>query len=334
MNCSGKHAAMLATCVVNGWDTATYRDAGPPAAAGDRRDLRRADRRAGRARRRRRLRGAAALHLADRAGPRLPRARGRDRRARSAGSPRRSARTRSTSPGTTRDERALLTAIPGAIGKAGAESCYAVALPDGRAFALKTDDGAPRVRPVLMAEALRRSGVDRRGRRRRRRGAAHRRGAAARRRRAGGRDPRRASELAASRLAVLRLAQIYRTFRRVSVTRSHALSLHLLTAVSTMEAWPRARSAKTVESLGDYLKEQRVARAALPAAARRAGRRVQPLPEPDRARSAQALGRGAAADRQGAADLRGAALHPGRDRQPGGRAWGARSSSPSSATPG
>ncbi len=24
MNCSGKHAAMLATCVVNGWDTATY----------------------------------------------------------------------------------------------------------------------------------------------------------------------------------------------------------------------------------------------------------------------------------------------------------------------
>jgi L-asparaginase II len=61
--------------------------------------------------------------------------------------------------GTTRDELALLTAIPGAIGKAGAESCYAVALRDGRAFALKTDDGAPRVRPVLMAEALRRSGV-------------------------------------------------------------------------------------------------------------------------------------------------------------------------------
>ena len=56
--------------------------------------------------------------------------------------------------GTTRDERALLTAIPGAIGKAGAECCYAVALADGRAFALKADDGAPRVRPVLMAEAL------------------------------------------------------------------------------------------------------------------------------------------------------------------------------------
>ncbi len=61
--------------------------------------------------------------------------------------------------GTTRDELALLRAVPGMIGKAGAESCYAVALPDGRAWALKTDDGAPRVRPVLMAEALRRSGL-------------------------------------------------------------------------------------------------------------------------------------------------------------------------------
>src|SRR5512133_3582369 len=26
MNCSGKHSAMLATCVANGWDTATYLD--------------------------------------------------------------------------------------------------------------------------------------------------------------------------------------------------------------------------------------------------------------------------------------------------------------------
>jgi L-asparaginase II len=49
--------------------------------------------------------------------------------------------------------------VPGAIGKAGAESCYAVALADGRAVALKTDDGAPRVRPVLMAAALERLGV-------------------------------------------------------------------------------------------------------------------------------------------------------------------------------
>ena len=60
-----------------------------------------------------------------------------------------------------RDELTLLAAVPGAIGKAGAESCYAVALPDGRAFALKIDDGAPRARPVVMAAALARSGVPR-----------------------------------------------------------------------------------------------------------------------------------------------------------------------------
>ena len=30
MNCSGKHAAMLATCVANGWPTDTYRDPDHP----------------------------------------------------------------------------------------------------------------------------------------------------------------------------------------------------------------------------------------------------------------------------------------------------------------
>src|SRR3954470_21668803 len=30
MNCSGKHAAMLATCVVNGWDTSSYLDPAHP----------------------------------------------------------------------------------------------------------------------------------------------------------------------------------------------------------------------------------------------------------------------------------------------------------------
>ena len=44
MNCSGKHAAMLATCVVNGWDTATYRRPDHPLQRAIARDLRRADR--------------------------------------------------------------------------------------------------------------------------------------------------------------------------------------------------------------------------------------------------------------------------------------------------
>ena len=159
MNCSGKHAAMLLTCVVNGWDTATYREpdhplqtaikdtfaeltgepvevvavdgCGAPLLSASLTGL---------------ARGFRTLAVAD------------------DGAERRVADAIRSHPayvsGTGRDERALLTAIPGAIGKAGAEACYAVALPDGRAFALKADDGHPRVRPVLMAAALRRSKVD------------------------------------------------------------------------------------------------------------------------------------------------------------------------------
>ncbi|CAA9380876.1 MAG: Transcriptional regulator, Xre family, partial [uncultured Nocardioides sp.] len=56
--------------------------------------------------------------------------------------------------------------------------------------------------------------------------------------------------------------------------------------------------------------------APLPAAALGPRRRVQPLPEPDRARTAPTLRRGAAADRQGAPHLRRAALRARRDRQP------------------
>ena len=159
MNCSGKHAAMLLTCVVNGWDTATYREPGHPlqvaimdtfgeltgepvavvAVDGCGAPLLSASL-TGLAR------GFRALAVAD------------------DGPERRVADAIREHPayvsGSNRDERALLAAIPGSIGKAGAEACYAVALRDGRAFALKADDGYPRVRPVLMAAALQRSKVD------------------------------------------------------------------------------------------------------------------------------------------------------------------------------
>ena len=165
MNCSGKHAAMLATCVINGWDLATYREPDHPlqvailetfagmtgeavtaiAVDGCGAPLYSASL-VGLAQAFRRL--ALGLDGLDKLDPQVVRV----------------AEAVRAYPafvsGTKRDELALLTALPGAIGKAGAESCYAVALPDGRAFALKTDDGAPRVRPVLMAAALRRSGVD------------------------------------------------------------------------------------------------------------------------------------------------------------------------------
>lgn len=160
MNCSGKHAAMLATCVVNGWDTATYRDAdhplqqaitatfteltgepveavavdgcGAPLLSTSLTGLARAFRAlAVAAEGTQEHRVAAAV----RAHPEMV-------------------------SGTRRDESALLRAVPGSIGKAGAESCHAMALADGRAFALKIDDGAPRARAVVLAGALVRSGVD------------------------------------------------------------------------------------------------------------------------------------------------------------------------------
>jgi L-asparaginase II len=159
MNCSGKHAAMLLTCARNDWDLETYLDPEHP--------LQRAIRSTFEE-----LTGEPAVAAVDGCGAPLLSAsltglaRAFRRLAVAQDGPDRTIadairRHPEWVSGTRRDERALLTAIPGAIGKAGAESCYAVALPDGRAFALKTDDGAARARPVVMAAALRRSGVDR-----------------------------------------------------------------------------------------------------------------------------------------------------------------------------
>lgn len=158
MNCSGKHASMLATCVVNGWDTATYLDVDHPL------QVRIAETFA-------ELTREPVAHVAtDGCGAPLLSTSliGLARAFRTLATAEEGPEERIAAAirqhpenvsGTRRDELTLLRAIPGAIGKAGAESCYAVALPDGRAFALKCDDGAPRVRPVLMAEALRRTGV-------------------------------------------------------------------------------------------------------------------------------------------------------------------------------
>ena len=160
MNCSGKHAAMLATCVVNDWDTATYRDPGHPlqvALAATFGEL------VGEAVQSTGVDGCGApLFSASLTG--LASA-FRTLVLAASGSPeRRVADAFASAPqyasGSRRDECALLTAVPGAIAKAGAESCYALALPDGRAVALKIDDGHPRARPVVMARALTRLGVD------------------------------------------------------------------------------------------------------------------------------------------------------------------------------
>ena len=160
MNCSGKHAAMLATCVANGWPTENYLDADHP------------------------LQLAARAALEDLAGETvgaigvdgcgaplfaitltgLARAFGRLAAA-PAGTPEhRVARAMSRHPewvgGTGRDVTDLMRGLPGAVAKDGAEGVYGIGLPDGSAVAIKIADGSNRARPVVLVEALRRLGVD------------------------------------------------------------------------------------------------------------------------------------------------------------------------------
>jgi len=159
MNCSGKHAAMLATCVLKGWSLDDYLDPEHPLQQQIKRVFEE-------------VTGESAYIAVDGCGaPLLSASLTALARAFAAlaiaseGPAARVAEAIRAYPqnvsGTTRDELALLRAIPGAIGKGGAESVYAVALPDGRAYALKTDDGGARARPVVMAAALLRDGIDR-----------------------------------------------------------------------------------------------------------------------------------------------------------------------------
>lgn len=62
--------------------------------------------------------------------------------------------------GSRRDEAALMRSVSGLLCKAGAESVYAVGLPDGRGIALKVEDGNPRARAVAMAATLQHLGLD------------------------------------------------------------------------------------------------------------------------------------------------------------------------------
>jgi hypothetical protein len=61
--------------------------------------------------------------------------------------------------GTSRDERKLMDAVPGLLIKGGAEGVDAFALTDGRAGAVKIDDGAHRGRTPVTVAALRLLGV-------------------------------------------------------------------------------------------------------------------------------------------------------------------------------
>ncbi|AXK34503.1 asparaginase [Streptomyces armeniacus] len=61
--------------------------------------------------------------------------------------------------GTDRHDTWLMSGVPGALAKIGAEAVQAVALPDGRALAFKVADGGARALPPVLAHALTGMGV-------------------------------------------------------------------------------------------------------------------------------------------------------------------------------
>jgi L-asparaginase II len=155
MNCSGKHAAMLATCVAAGWPTESYRDPGHPLQREIKATLAR-------------LSGeevaatgvdgcGAPLFAVSLTG--LARA----FRALVLAAPFSAERSVADAvrahpewtSGSARSERALMLAVPGLLVKSGAEGVQALALADGRAAAVKVEDGAGRPVPAITVALLR-----------------------------------------------------------------------------------------------------------------------------------------------------------------------------------
>jgi L-asparaginase II len=159
MNCSGKHAAMLATCVAAGWPTATYTDPGHPLQVALRQGL---ESLAGEQSAAVGVDGCGAPVFAlslvglARAFQALVTA--------SPGTPeRRVADAMRAYPewtsGSLRTERALMAAVPGLLLKVGADGVQAFALADGRTAVFKIEDGSARARDPITVALLRRLGV-------------------------------------------------------------------------------------------------------------------------------------------------------------------------------
>lgn len=159
-NCSGKHAAMLHTCRVNGWSVDDYLDPGHPlqqAIAACVEDL------TGQRVARVTVDGcgaplfAVSLHGLARAAARIVTAAPGTAEARVADAMR--AHPEMVA-GTGRDVTDLMRAVPGLLTKDGYEAVQIAALPDGRAVAVKISDGADRARVPVTAAALTHAGVD------------------------------------------------------------------------------------------------------------------------------------------------------------------------------
>jgi len=159
MNCSGKHAGMIATAAGRGWPVAPYRD---PDSRIQLAIVETIDDLTGEGARNLAIDGCGAPAYAVSLVA-LARAYGRLAAA-GEGLERQVADAIRAHPamasGTRRDENALHRAVPGLLTKAGAEGVQAVGLPDGRGIAVKISDGSPRARPVAMAGVLRRLGLD------------------------------------------------------------------------------------------------------------------------------------------------------------------------------
>lgn len=160
MNCSGKHTAMLAACVRNGWPTDSYLDQAHP------------------------LQKLVRTVIEEAAAERVPTI-GTD----GCGAPlmaisltglarafrhfvlaapgtaeRRVADAMRAHPeyvaGTRRSDTWLMAEVPGTLAKMGAEAVQAVALPDGRALAFKIDDGGGRALGPVLTRALQLLGME------------------------------------------------------------------------------------------------------------------------------------------------------------------------------
>ncbi|MFE4860878.1 asparaginase [Streptomyces sp. NPDC056670] len=160
MNCSGKHAAMIAACKLNGWDQAGYLDPAHPlqrlvlesveSAAGERVASVGTD-------------GCGAPLMAISLTG-LARAFRTFATADAGTVEGRVAEAMRAHPeyvaGTRRPDTWLMREVPGTLSKMGAEAVQAVALADGRALAFKVDDGAIRALGPILARALHHLGVE------------------------------------------------------------------------------------------------------------------------------------------------------------------------------
>ncbi len=160
MNCSGKHAAMLATCVAAGWPTATYTDPEHPLQQQIKATV---ERLAGEPVTAVGVDGCGAPLMAISVAG-LARAFRAVVLAEPGTAERAVADAMRANPawtsGTARPECALMQAVPGLLLKSGADGVEGFALADGRAGAFKIEDGAARGRVPVTVALLRRLGAD------------------------------------------------------------------------------------------------------------------------------------------------------------------------------